>query len=460
MDRRVARVIQYEREPVEPMERESIRLRAAMREDGVVGLGLGSMDSFPGSFESGWGNDKEWAAWEGYGKVVRELDEVFAEVTRSGPAEKKRGSLLEEVSMHRGPFSSPSGQPERCEDSPSPDTSVDNNSSTKSSPAASHRPCAPIPAEMVPLKTDASPSSSKTLKKRQSTTLLKAKSSIDRLSRVFAEGISKTISALSSRGSEKKDDLRAEVKRYRRQPCGNELLPWYGNGLPTLPPQPISRPPPGLKASASPSVSRELRSKKGDVQSAKLPTIPSKTLRGRLPSFRLSFPRMLAGQESPDAGKSGLLSPPRRNRCDSEESWGNLPLSGEQGAARSKEDSGMTIDFRRRDAGVHALRPVRSLHLLHQSAAWGAMRREPKPAYSSTPRPSSPSGSSLSVSVSDSSATIYNSLGLTPDIAEAVERYKQMARTESLAILEGKMQRRASLTWCEMALDRQIRGCQ
>jgi hypothetical protein len=139
---------------------------------------------------------------------------------------------------------------------------------------------------------------------------------------------------------------------------------------------------------------------------------------------------------------------------------GNLPLSNKQTTANDKKDSGMTVDFKRRDAGVHAIRPVRSLHLLHQSAVWGAMRRESKPAYSSTPRPSSPSGSSLSMSVSDSSATIYNSLGLTPDIAEASERYKHMARTESLAILEGKMQRRASLTWCEMALDRQVRGCQ
>ncbi|KAI5449321.1 hypothetical protein NCC49_004823 [Naganishia albida] len=445
VDRRVARVIQYDREPSEPMDRESIRLRAAMREDvGLVGLGLGfglglgSMGAFTGSFDSGWAEDKELAAWGGYREVVKELDEVFAKVGMG-----KLG-LSTEIA------------------------SVDDLDSGASSPAIANRPCAAVPAEMVPLKTEPSPVVSKTLKKKRSSTLLKAKASVDRLSRVFAEGFNKTLSALSSHGTQQRDDFEAESERYRRQGHGSPLMRWNGQGLPMLPPQPKYNPsrtlPPKLKNKVSQesatgwpsSLFRVLRPRNGDAQPAKTaPASPSKSLRGRLPSFRLSFPRTLSGDDSSNIGKKGTLSPPTRNRCDSEESWGDIPVHSKQ---NGPDDSTIIVDLGRREASEHGLGSVRSLHLLHQSAAWGAMRSDPSSKRTLDTRSSSPSGSSLSVSPSNSSLTMYASQIQSPEATEDEERYRQIARMETLAVLEGKVERRASLAWFQ-ALDRRVEGC-
>jgi hypothetical protein len=56
------------------------------------------------------------------------------------------------------------------------------------------------------------------------------------------------------------------------------------------------------------------------------------------------------------------------------------------------------------------------------------------------------------MSISDSSMTMYASHMPSPDATDEEERYKQIARLETLALLEGKVDRRESLAWCEMRM--------
>lgn len=454
LNRPVARVIQYEREPVEPMRRDSIALRAMMREDGLVGLGIGLENEFCGRLTNdGEGSELEGGSLVGRGRyvsVVREMNNIFSAQGTSGnlamSLEPHRTTRLSKSSTHMETcFAAESAHGELQETTTG--TSSNINSSVALSSASSFLPSrAVVPVEMIPLQTtDGSPSSSRTIKKRQSTTILKAKSSFDRLSRVFAQGFNKTISAFSSPGLKNKDDLEADIERYRSRGLGSPLTRWNGAIPSTMPFGPKKK---GSQESgfswSSPSLLRRPRAVTGEDQSinAPTPTSPSKTLRGRLPSFRLSFPRKLSDNGSLQA-KKGLL-PPGRYRCDSEESWGNVPLHVEQKRSDDRQVGVATIDSGRREACDHGIRSVPSLHLLRYGSAWGAMRNDAKQDTSATRRSSSLSRSSLSMSISDSSMTMYASHMPSPDAADEEERYKQIARLQTLALLEGKFDRRAS----------------
>lgn len=461
VNRPVARVIQYEREPVEPMGRDSITLRAAMRDQGLVGLGLGLEDPLDVRSQEGdqYGVDSEETCLvdrRGYIAVVREMNNIFSAQGMSGDLEPFHTARLSVPSMRPAACILDERAPAKLENPTTVASSSINDSTTTSSIIVSPRSNAVVPVEMIPLKiTDGSPSSPRALKKRRSTTILKAKSSMGRLSRVFAEGFNKTISAFSSPGAKDINGLEADIESYRSKGLGSPLNRWNGASAATTP---FSLRKKGSQESGfswSPSLLRRPRLSNGEDQSVNAPPTPNKTLRGLIPSFRLSFPRILSGSDSLDGGKKGLL-PIGRNRRDSEESWGNVPLHIEQKNEDGREISRTTVDLGPREACEHGLRTVPSLRLLQYGAAWGAMRTDIKQDPSSIQRSSSPSGSSVSLSISsisDSSMTMYASHIPSPNALDDEERYKQIARMEALALLEGKVERRESLAWCEMRMD-------
>ncbi|KAJ9103580.1 hypothetical protein QFC20_004736 [Naganishia adeliensis] len=444
VNRPVARVIQYEREPVEPLGRDSITFPAAMRDQGLVGLGLGLEDPLDVRSQEGdqYGVDSEEACLvdrRGYIAVVREMNNIFSAQGISGGLELFHTARLSVSSMRPTACMRNRRAPAKLEHPTTVASSSINDSITTSSIIVSPRSNAMVPVEMIPLKiTDGSPPSTRALKKRRSTTILKAKSSMDRLSRVFAEGFNKTISAFSSPGARDINGLEADIENYRSKGLGSPLRRWNGASAPTTP---FSLRKKGSQESGfswSPSLLRRPRLSNGEDQSVNAPSTLNKTLRSLIPR-----------------GKKGLL-PIGRSRCDSEESWGNVPLHIEQKNEDGREISRTIVDLGQREACEYGLRTVPSLRLLRSGAAWGAMRTDIKQDASSIRRSTSPSGSSLSLSISsisDSSMTMYASHIPSPDALDDEARYKQIARMEALALLEGKVERRESLAWCEMRME-------
>lgn len=361
-----------------------------------------------------------------------------------------------EVSVPPGPLEVKLGQERGYGSSPSPTVSaVEDSRASPSSNVSSSRHKAITPVEMVPLKSTDGASDQPTRGesgKRRSSGLLRTKSSMDRLSRAFAEGFSKTCAVLTGRGSKSsKEGFKADMESYRSEEVECREKRW-GVGSPPATSFALTRR--GSQDSGfswSPSILRRPRATNGGENGfITAPATPSKVRRGHLPSFRLSFPYLLSDNDSPQpkATKVNVSASVYRSRCVSEESWGNAPLDKQRSEVVNvqMQDNTGRLDSKTLRKPYPALRPAHSLHLLRSGVAWGAMRRTNglHPKSPTTRRSPSPSSSSLSVSISDSSLTMYASHVPSPADAADEERYKQLARMEALAILEGKVRRRES----------------
>ena len=291
------------------------------------------------------------------------------------------------------------------------------------------------------------------LRQRGSRILLKAKPSVERLSRAFEERFSKTLAVLGGgKQARGKASLMADIEAYGGADLGCATTTNLGCATTTKQEshQDLARP------FSSAILKRHLNrasidsgfswSSKFWMQTFATPA--SNTLRSspstsprpirrrpRLPSFGLSSLAHLKLKEPVETRDSAPSSDDKRS--DSEDSWGNTRSEQAQEESEQQGHSMMASrKYKQSGSGTrHGICRKPTLRLLKHGSAWGAMNHISRKRRVQQNHTNSLSASSMSEPMSEpSGVTNYD---LLYDVRNS-HLAKQDARAETLAILEGR----------------------